>query len=93
MSKTVELEEVCETLKAMAHPIRLQMLIGLVKDECNVGKIQKKLGLPQSTVSQHLAILRRNGLVQARREGVKVCYRVSDPRVRGLVETLLRDSE
>lgn len=93
MKRKIDFEQTCNTLKAMAHPIRLQMLIGLMKDKCHVSKIQKRLGLPQSTVSQHLAILRRNGLVQARREGVKVCYRVSDPRVRGLVETLLRDSD
>jgi len=91
MSKKVDFEEISEMLKALAHPIRLQIVIGLTKDECNVSKIQEKLGLPQSTVSQHLAILRRNGIVKARRDGVKVCYRVVDPSVRKIVEIIARE--
>ncbi len=93
MSKKIDFEEISEILKAIAHPIRLQIVAGLIKDECNVSKIQEKLGLPQSTVSQHLAILRRNGIVKARREGVKVCYQVVNPRIRKTVETLTRDAD
>ncbi len=89
MSKRIDFEQLSEMLKAIAHPIRLQIVVGLIKDECNVSKIQAKLGLPQSTVSQHLSILRRNGLIKARRDGVKVCYHVVDPRVKKIVELIV----
>ena len=89
MTKKVDFEKVSETLKAVAHPVRLQIVSGLCRDECNVSKIQEKLGLPQSTISQHLAILRRFGIVKARREGVKVCYAVSDPMIKNLIRQIL----
>lgn len=82
----LEYEEESETLKAMANPVRLQILIGLLEDECNVSRIQKNLGVPQSTVSQHLRILRNKGIIQGRREGTKICYRVIDRRVRDIVD-------
>lgn len=87
----MDFEELSEVLKAIAHPIRLQIICGLIEDECNVSRIQEDLGLPQSTVSQHLAILRRNGVVKARREGVKVCYQVVDPKIRKIVEILTKE--
>lgn len=84
----LEYEEESEVLKALANPVRLQILAGLLEDECNVSRIQKKLGLPQSTVSQHLRILRNKGIIQGRREGTKVCYRVIDRRVKGVIGVL-----
>ena len=93
MGKKIDFAELSEILKAIAHPIRLSIVAGLLKDECNVSKIQERLGLPQSTVSQHLAVLRRNGVVRARREGVKVCYQVTNPRIRKMVEAMIRDAE
>ena len=68
-------------LKALGHPARLRMVSGLYKNECNVAQIQKKLRLPQSTISQHLRILRDHGIIQPRQEGTKRCYRVVDNRV------------
>ena len=52
-----------ELLKALGHPVRLRMVEGLLKHECNVNKIVKALNLPQSTVSQHLGILKNRGIV------------------------------
>jgi ArsR family transcriptional regulator len=77
-----------DILKALAHPIRLRMVEGLMHNECNVNKIVKTLKIPQSTVSQHLALLKVRGIVQLRKEGVKTCYRVSDTRVSALVKIL-----
>lgn len=71
-------EEKSEKLKAMAHPHRLCILKGLAESECNVGKIQDCLGLPQSTVSQHLAKLRAAGLIKGERNGQEICYKVID---------------
>ena len=77
-----------EVLKALAHPVRLRMVEGLIDHECNVNKIVKALGIPQSTASQHLAILRSKGIVRLRKEGVKTCYRVLDGRIVKLVKVL-----
>ncbi len=82
-------EEKSGILKALGHPVRLKIIEGLLsKNECNVQKMVKALGLPQSTVSQHLHILKSHGLVQIRKEGTKACYRILDKRVEGLIRAL-----
>jgi len=86
----VNYEKVSETLKALAHPARLKIVAGLLKDECNVAQIQKVLELPQSTISQHLRILKNAGIIKGRKEGTKICYRVIDVRVRKIVEIIKR---
>lgn len=64
-----------EILKAMAHPVRLCILKGLLDSgSCNVSKMQYCLGLPQSTISQHLSKLRMTGLISAQRQGIEVYY-------------------
>ncbi len=77
-----------ELLKALAHPVRLRMVEGLLGRECNVNKMVKALGLPQSTVSQHLGILKSRGIVRIRKEGVKTCYRINDDRIAALIKLL-----
>lgn len=78
-----------ELLKALAHPARLCILHGLLREEsCRVGRIRECLGLPQSTVSRHLAVLRAQGIVDGEREGAAVCYRVVDQRARRLAQAL-----
>jgi DNA-binding transcriptional ArsR family regulator len=86
----INYEKVSETLKALAHPARLKMVAGLLKNECNVAQIQRVLGLPQSTISQHLRILKNADIIKGRREGTKTCYRVIDARVRKFVEIIRR---
>jgi DNA-binding transcriptional ArsR family regulator len=81
----VDYEAFSEMLKALAHPARLKIVGGLVRDECNVGEIQKRLGLPQSTISQHLRVLKNAGIIRGRREGTRTCYRVIDTRARKIV--------
>jgi ArsR family transcriptional regulator len=81
-------QQTSEMLKALAHPARLKIVVGLIKDECNVAQIQRVLGLPQSTISQHLRILRNAGIIKGRREGTKTCYRVIDTRVRKIMEII-----
>ena len=83
-------EKVSETLKALAHPARLKIVVGLLKDECNVAQIQKVLGLPQSTISQHLRILKNASIIKGRREGTRICYKVVDRRARKFVEIIRR---
>ncbi len=64
-------------LKALAHETRLAIVLGLMRgDGCNVSKIIDNLGLPQSTISQHLTILRSAGIVEGYKKGSEVCYKI-----------------
>ena len=81
-------EKASEILKALAHPARLQIVIGLIKNECNVTEIQAKLGLPQSTISQHLRILKNSKIIIGRRESTKVCYKVINKHVVEIVNII-----
>lgn len=81
-----------ELLKAFAHPVRLQiielLLLGLHIEGCSVNSIQKKLSIPQSTISQHLQILRNKGIIDGSKTGVEVCYKVIDKRVVKILQIL-----
>lgn len=82
-------EKDSEILKALGHPVRLKMIFGLIKDEeCNVNKIVEELNVPQSTVSQHLGLLKNKGIVATRKEGVKTCYKVVNKKVLDIIEIL-----
>ena len=85
---TKKFEQLSEVLKALAHPARLQIVAGLLKDECNVSQIQRTLGLPQSTISQHLRVLKNGGIIRGRREGTRMCYRVVNKRVREIIKVM-----
>ena len=79
------LEDAC---KALADKTRLRILSLLGNNEVCVCHLHDSLGLPQPTVSRHLAYLRRSGLVEARRDGVWMHYQISrslDPAVQGVV--------
>ncbi|MCL6604933.1 MAG: metalloregulator ArsR/SmtB family transcription factor [Paenibacillus sp.] len=79
-----------DTLKALAHPVRLCILKGLLeKGSCNVSFMQECLDLPQSTVSQHLQKLRSLGIVETERNGLEVNYSVKDVRIKQLIQLFL----
>jgi DNA-binding transcriptional ArsR family regulator len=67
--------------RVLGHPARVRILELLRDGERSVGALQAELGLDSSGTSQHLAALRRIGLVDSRREGTNVYYRVEDERV------------
>ena len=67
--------------RVLGHPARVRILEILRDGERSVGALQLELGLDSGGTSQHLAALRRIGLVQSRREGTSVFYRVDDERV------------
>ena len=67
--------------RVLGHPARVRILELLQAGEQTVGALQIELGLDSSGTSQQLAALRRIGLVQSRRDGTSVYYRVDDPRV------------
>ncbi len=76
-------------LKALGHPVRLKIVEKLmVSKECNVNRMVNQLGIPQSTVSQHLGILKSRGVIISRKEGVKTCYKVAHKRIGKIIETL-----
>jgi len=78
--------------KALADRTRLRILALLGKNEVCVCHLHDSLGLPQPTVSRHLAYLRRSGLVAARRDGVWMHYRVSsslDPGVQKVLDAAI----
>jgi DNA-binding transcriptional ArsR family regulator len=79
-----------EAFKSLAHLTRLQMFFLLVRagGEVPAGEIQAKLDIPGPTVSHHLDILRRAGLVQSRREERYIYYSVRSEMVSELVRIL-----
>ncbi|MEI7932364.1 MAG: metalloregulator ArsR/SmtB family transcription factor [Alphaproteobacteria bacterium] len=75
-------------LKALGNERRLMILCQLTEGERSVGALQPKSGLSQSALSQHLAVLREDGVVATRREGQTIFYRIADPAVLGVLATL-----
>jgi ArsR family transcriptional regulator len=67
--------------RVLGHPARVRILELLAEGERSVGALQAELELDSGSTSQHLAALRRIGLVESRREGTSVYYRVDDPTV------------
>ena len=86
--------EISEVLKALAHPVRLCIVRGLLeKGGCNVCHMQECLGMPQSTTSQHLQKLRSAGIISGQRKGLEVTYQVCDQRVGELIKVLFPEKE
>jgi ArsR family transcriptional regulator len=82
--------EITEILKVSAHPIRLCIVINLLyQGQCNVGHMQTCLNIPQSTVSQHLQKLRYAGVIEGSRHGLEVNYKISDERIKKLINSIL----
>lgn len=75
-------------LKLMSHPERLIMLCRLDEGEASVNELVALTGLSQSSVSQHLAMLRDDGVVSIRGEAQTRYYRLSDPMVSAIIEAL-----
>ncbi len=81
--------EAAETLlKAVGNRHRLMILCQILEGEQSVGDLASLLGLRTPTVSQHLSLLRKDGLVTTRREGQTIWYSIASEPARRLVETL-----
>ncbi len=70
-----------EILKTLASPRRLEILHRLAQSPCEVGRLAEELDASQPNISQHLAVLRNAGLVEAVRDGREVRYALTDPDV------------
>ncbi|MFG0413463.1 metalloregulator ArsR/SmtB family transcription factor [Pseudomonas sp. zjy_8] len=79
-----------QLLKALANPDRLLLLCQLSQGERHVSELEALLGIQQPTLSQQLAVLRREGLVATRRDGKQIFYRISSPAALAVIETLYR---
>lgn len=78
-------------LKSMANADRLLLLCALVEGELSVGELGERSGLQQPSLSQQLAVLRREGLVATRREGKFVHYRIASSSVAALLTVLYQE--
>ncbi|TFG84878.1 MAG: transcriptional regulator [Spirochaetales bacterium] len=85
--------EYAKKLKAAGHPIRLRLLclIAREQDPC-VSDLWKCLKQPQPVISQHLAILKQNGIVEAEVQKTRRVYSIADPFIRDLIATILAES-
>jgi DNA-binding transcriptional ArsR family regulator len=80
--------EATALLRALAHDDRLLLLCQLSQTELCVGDLEEQLQIRQPTLSQQLGVLRREGLVETRREGRNIYYRVADEKALALLQTL-----
>lgn len=81
--------EVASVMKALANPRRLLILCQLAEaGSASVNALAAAVGLSQSALSQHLALMRDEGLVTFDRDGQTLNYRIADPRVGTLLDTL-----
>lgn len=74
--------------QALAHPSRIALIEQLRHGEMSVGQLTEKVGLEQANASQHLAVLRNKHLVETRKEANQIFYRLSDPRIGDVLETM-----
>ena len=80
--------EACDLLKAIANESRLLVLCKLVDGEMTVSELQEAVGLNQSAMSQHLALLRQNRLVARTRKGQFIYYRIVSEDALAIMKTL-----
>jgi ArsR family transcriptional regulator len=84
-----------EFCKAMTHPVRLEIIERLMGRPSTVQSLSKAVGVSQSNLSQHLAVLRTHGLVRADRAGNGVVYSLANPKIVaacGLVREILMEN-
>lgn len=85
-----KLHDAVELLKSLSNERRLLIVCSLCRHERSVGELEKIVGLSQSALSQHLARLRHDGLVNTRREAQTIYYSMKDEKARVVLESLMR---
>lgn len=81
-------DDACALMKVLSNPDRMLLLCQLSEGEKNVGELQELLGIMQPTLSQQLAVLRDEQLVETRREGKNIYYRIASPQALAVLEVL-----
>lgn len=86
------LEKAAEVLKAVAHPVRLKIIVSLQSGERTVSDLYQTLGTAQAYMSQQLSLMKSKGVVRARRDGNQVYYALTNPKVLQIIHCVcLRD--
>lgn len=91
-SNNEKFNEMAEIMKVLAHPVRLCIVKGLLENGgCNVSHMQNCLDAPQSTISQHLQKLRAAGIVEGRRKGLEINYKVCSSKAESIIKALFEE--
>jgi DNA-binding transcriptional ArsR family regulator len=77
-------------LRSLSHEDRLLLLCQLSQQEMCVSELEEKLSIHQPSLSQHIGVLRRNGLITPRREKNHIYYKVNDPNALAMLDVLYR---
>ncbi len=77
-----------DLMKLLSHPHRLMILCELNQGECSVGELGERIGIKQSPLSQHLARMRHEGVVEARREAQTVYYSLAGEEISAVISLL-----
>ncbi len=85
---TKQITDLAALLKSISHPFRLKILCLLQDKEMTVGEISRAIKTTDANISQHLAILRHQGIVGNRRQANFIYNRIIDDRVIRLIETM-----
>jgi len=86
--KTEQIADLATMLKSISHPFRLQILCLLQDKEMTVGEIGKAIKTTDANISQHLSILRHQGIIGTRKQANFIYNRIIDNRVTRLIETM-----
>jgi DNA-binding transcriptional ArsR family regulator len=87
-----QLSPYAQKYKAIGHPIRLKILCLIAHEEVPcVGDIWRCIDQPQPVVSQHLAILKRNGIVSSEVKKTRRIYSISDPFIKNLIDSMISE--
>ncbi len=83
-----DIEQACQSIKGLAHPIRLKVLCILGSGEMSVSDLARECSTSQANISSHLSILRQSGILTTRREAHTIYYRIRDPRMIQLMDLM-----
>ena len=81
-------EEAARFLKSIANGVRLRILCRLLEGEMTAGDLSRELGITPANLSQHLVWLKKEGLLESRREGTVIHYRMAGNRIEPLMNVL-----
>lgn len=93
MVTSQQCRKVAELFRILSHPVRVQILCALRKQELCVGHLQELIDRPQPYISQQLRLLRESGIVAVRHDGLYVYYRLADPRIQTMLNEWLGPSD
>lgn len=81
-------DDVSHVLRSLAHPVRLQVLCHVMEKERSVNELTELCGISQSAMSQFLARMKADGMLESRKEGTYVYYSILDPHLIRLLKTI-----